>query len=136
MPGMPRDAFQSCLTYCLLCPETNPCCDEKGVSRHALISAFFLYVIRANWSRGGPPCGIAFVTYTLYDKHIPSPKQVYVTGVYGAQLCEVVGNYKKRTDPDKEHIRTLIRFLSIMHVSKNKNATCFASVAFSGFLMF
>lgn len=133
MPGMPRDAFQNRLTYCLLCPETNPCCDEKGVSRHALISAFFLYVIRANWSGGGPPCGIAFVTSALYEEHIPSPKHAYVTGVYMVHSCEVAVKYKKKTEPEKEHICTLIRFLFIMYVSKNKNATCFASVPFFRF---
>lgn len=126
MPGMPRDAFQNRLTYCLLCPETNPCCDEKGVSRHVLISAFFLYVIRANWSRGGPPCGTAFVTSTLSDERIPSPKQAYVTGVCMVHSCEFAVNYK-------EHICTLIRFLFIMYVSKHKNATCFASVPFFRF---
>lgn len=126
MPGMPRDAFQNRLTYCLLCPETNPCCDEKGVSRHVLISAFFLYVIRANWSGGGPPCGTAFVTSALSDERIPSPKQAYVTGVGMVHSCEFAVKYK-------EHICTLIRFLFIMCVSKNKNATCFASVPFFRF---
>lgn len=104
MPGIPRDSFQKHLTYCPLCPETNPCLLWwKGVSRRVPISTSYRQITFSLWD------GLCD-TYCM--------KTIFTSTRVCMKCTCVKSRSNTRTHPNKEQMLSAFRFVFIHNVCK------------------